>query len=227
MARRYLGDERALGKTVILGKEAREVVGIVKDTYTTGLDSIEPLIYAPVSGREMPQLLLRSSSTEEVDSATVIAKRLDPRIQVRAEPLTAQLERHLSPARTASALAAMLGLLALALASVGMFGVFAYVVRQRTREIGIRMALGAGPNHILRLVLGTCSRSVLVGLALGVLMSGAVSRVIHSFLYGLSGFDPVAYGAVCLVLLTAAIAASWLPVRRAMRVEPVQALRCE
>ncbi|PYU93541.1 MAG: permease, partial [Acidobacteria bacterium] len=129
--------------------------------------------------------------------------------------------------RTASALAAMLGLLALTLASVGMSGVFAYVVRQRTREIGIRMALGAAPSQILGLVLGTCSRSVLVGLAVGVLMSGAVSRIIHSFVYGLSGFDPVTYGAVCLVLSAAAITASWLPARRAMRVEPVEALRYE
>ena len=108
-----------------------------------------------------------------------------------------------------------------------MSGVFAYVVRQRTREIGIRMALGAAPSQILGLVLGTCSRSVLVGLAVGVLMSGAVSRIIHSFLYGLSGFDLVTYGAVCLVLSAAAIAASWLPARRAMRVEPVEALRYE
>ncbi len=227
MARKYLGGEHAIGKTIILGKEVREVVGIAKDTYSIGFDSIEPLIYEPVTGREMPQLLVRSSSAEVTQTATAIAKRLDPRIQLRAELLTAQLERHLSPARTASVLAAMLGLLALVLASIGMFGVFAYLVRQRTHEIGIRIALGAMPSQILGLVLGTCSRSVLIGLTLGVLISGVASRIIHSFLYGLSEFDPVAYGAGCLFLIAAAIAASWLPARRAMRVEPVEALRYE
>lgn len=227
MARLYLGGQSAVGKSLISGKEVREVIGIVRDAYTTGLDSIEALMYEPVSGRTMPQLLVRSSSAGMIRTATAIAKRLDPRIEVRAEPLTAQLERYLAPGRTASALAAMLGLLALALASVGMFGVFAYVVRQRTHEIGIRIALGAQPRRILRLVLDASSRPVLVGLLLGLLASVAASRIIQRLLYGLSGFDPAAYATVCLVLLAAAIAASWLPARRAMRVEPVQALRYE
>lgn len=227
MARRYFGGQNAVGKTIILVKQVYEVAGIVKDTYTMGLDSIEPLMYAPVSGRDMPQLLVRSTPAEALHTVTAIAKRLDPRIEVRAEPLAVQFERYLSPARTGSALAAALGLLALALASIGMFGVFAYVVRQRTREIGIRIALGAGPAQILGLVLGASSRSVLVGLALGLLIAGAASRIIQRFLYGLNGFDAAAHGAVCLILLAAAAAASWVPARRAIRVEPVQALRYE
>lgn len=226
MAQRYLGAERAVGKTFILGKETCEVVGVVKDTYAIGLDSIEPLLYQPVSGRQMPLLLVRSSP-EAVQIATAVAKRLDARIQVSAEPLTAQLERHLSPARVASALAGTLGLLSLILASVGMFGVFAYIVRQRTHEIGIRIALGARPSHILKLVLGASSRSVLMGLVLGIVISAAASRILQRFLYGISGFDPVAYSTVCLVLLAAAIAASWLPARRAIHIDPVQALRNE
>jgi putative ABC transport system permease protein len=228
MARRYLGGRDAVGKEIVFGgKEIRQVAGIVKDAYTIGLDSIEPLIYQPVSGRDMPQLLVRSSSGEVLQIATAIAQRLDRRIQVRAEPLANQLERHLTPARTGSALAAILGLIALGLASIGMFGVVSYLVRQRTHEIGVRVALGATPSQILGLVLRACSRSALVGLAVGLLLSAAVSRIIRSFLYGLNAFDVMTYAAVCVVLLTAATAASWLPARRAMSVEPIRALRYE
>ncbi len=228
MAARYFKDKRAVGESIILGgRETYEVIGVVKDTYSIKLDSIEPLVYEQVSGADMPKLLVGSSSGEVLQTAASIAKRLDPRIDVHAEPLTAQLERHMSPARMASSLAATLGLLALALAAVGMFGVFTYLVRQRTHEIGIRMALGAHPAEILRLVLGACFQSVLAGFALGVMISGAASRVIRAFLYGVSGFDALAYGGVSLVLLAAAVAASWLPARQAIRVEPVQALRYE
>lgn len=228
MARRYLDDQRALGKNIILGgKEVREVIGIVRDTYSIGLDSIEPLVYETVSGSDMPHLLVRSTSAGVIQTATAIVERLDPRIQVRSEPLTAQLERHLAPARTGSALAGMLGLLALILAAIGMFGVFAYVVRQRTHEIGIRMALGAQSRQILGLVFRACSRSVLTGFAVGVVLAGVASRMIRSFLYGLSEFDPAAYAAAGLILIAAALAASWLPARRALRIEPVQALRHE
>lgn len=227
-AARYFPESRALGGTVVLGgKQAREIVGVVKDTYSISLDSIEPLIYAPLSGTYMPKLLVGPASSETINTATAIARRLDSRILVHAEPLTAQLERHLAPARIASTLGATLGMLALVLATVGTFGVFAYVVRQRTQEIGIRMALGARPTEILGLLLGACSPSLLTGFVLGMLISIATSRVIHSFLYGLSEFDALAYGSVCLVLLTAAVSATWIPARRAMRVEPVQALRYE
>jgi ABC-type antimicrobial peptide transport system permease subunit len=162
-----------------------------------------------------------------MNAASATTKQIDPRIVVHAEPLTAQLERHLAPARLASALAGVLGILALLLATVGVFGVFAYVVRQRTQEIGIRIALGARPAEILTVVLGACSPSLLAGFALGMLISIATSRAIHSFLYGLSEFDARAYGSVCLVLLAAAVTATWIPARRAMHVEPIHALRYE
>jgi ABC-type antimicrobial peptide transport system permease subunit len=100
----------------------------------------------------------------------------------------------------------LLGLIALALASVGMFGVFAYVIRQRTQEIGIRMALGATRGQIVGLVLGASCRSVLYGLVLGLVASTAVSRVMRRLLYGLSGFDLAVYGDVCVILCLAALA---------------------
>ncbi len=226
-ARSLLGGLNACGKTVTVRNEVRQIVGVVKDTYSVKIDAITPLMYEPISGMDMPRLLVRQAGSAGFQAATAIAKRLDPRIQVRGEHLSAQFARHLGPARTASALAAMLGLLALMLASVGMFGVFAYVVRQRTQEIGIRMALGAKPGQILKLILGASSRSVLGGLAVGIVLSGVVSRLIERLLYGVSGFDPISYLSVCLILGAAALAATWVPARRAVRVEPLQALRYE
>jgi predicted permease len=227
MARRYFPAGTAVGKTIIIGKEAREIVGVVKNAYTTGLDSIEPLMYEPVSGKEMPQLLIRDSIPAFIQRVEATARHLDPRIQIRAEPLTTQLSRYLAPARAGAALASALGFLALALASVGMFGVFAYIVRQRTREIGIRMALGAKPIQILALVFDASSRSVFIGLIIGLVLSAATSRLMHKFLFGLSGLDPVPYASVCLILCMAALAATWVPAHRAIHVNPVRALHYE
>ena len=226
-ARRYLGGLDACGKTIQVRDEARQIVGIVKDTYSVKIDTIAPLMYEPISGMDMPRMLVRSTGSDALQTTAAIAKRLDPRIQVRSERLATQFERHLGPSRAASGLAAALGLLALALASVGMFGVFAYVVRQRTQEIGIRMALGAKPGQILKLIMAVSSRSVLGGLAVGIVLSGVVSRLIERLLYGVSGFDPIAYLSVCVILGAAALAATWIPARRAMRVEPLKALRYE
>ena len=226
MARRYFGGD-AVGKAITLRSEVREVIGVVKDTYSAKLDSIDPLLYERISGRDVPRLIVRATPAEAASALAAIAKRLDPRVQVRAEPLSAEFERHLAPARAASVLAGVLGLLALGLASVGMSGVFAYVVRERTREIGIRMALGARPGQVLRLVFGESARPAMAGLAAGVVAAAGLSRLVESHLYGVSGFDPAAYVAVCVALGGAGVVASWLPARRAIRVEPVKALRYE
>lgn len=106
-----------------------------------------------------------------------------------------------------------------------MFGVFAYAVRQRTREIGIRMALGAPPSAVVRLVLAGHSRAMLAGLGIGVLGALASSLILRSRLHGVGPFDPVAYLSVAATLAVAGLAASYVPVRRAARVDPVVALR--
>jgi putative ABC transport system permease protein len=120
-----------------------------------------------------------------------------------------------------------LGGFALALATIGMFGVFAYAVRQRTREIGVRMALGAQPSAIVRLVVGGHTRAVIVGLAAGAFGALAASMVLRSRLHGVSPFDPIAYLEVAAILAAAGLAASYLPARHAVRVDPVIALRWE
>jgi ABC-type antimicrobial peptide transport system permease subunit len=119
----------------------------------------------------------------------------------------------------------VLGLFGLGLATVGMFGVFGYVVRQRTREIGIRIALGARSREIIRLVLTGSSRPVIAGLAVGILGSLGASQALRSALHGVSPLDPLTYGGVALLLAAAAIAASYLPARRAAHLNPAQALR--
>jgi ABC-type antimicrobial peptide transport system permease subunit len=126
-----------------------------------------------------------------------------------------------------SQLAGFLGLLALAIASVGMSGVFAFVVGQRTREIGVRMALGARPSQIVRLVLGSSSRALAFGLICGIVCAAGVSSLLAHALPGIQPLDPLAYSTVALLLGAAVALASAVPARRATKVDPVQALRWE
>lgn len=108
-----------------------------------------------------------------------------------------------------------------------MFGVFAYLVEQRTKEIGIRMALGAQPAQVIRLLLGASSRAVIIGLVLGFAGGVAISKLLQTFLFGLSPLDPISYEMVVLVLAAAGLAATYFPTRRATKIDPMTALRCE
>jgi ABC-type antimicrobial peptide transport system permease subunit len=142
-------------------------------------------------------------------------------------PLNNNLDRWLRGPWLGAQLAGALGLFALILATVGMAGVFAYAVQQRTREVGIRMALGATPAQVVRLVLGGSSRAVVIGVVAGFAMALPASRLLRNVLYGLSPLDPIAYISVALILAIAGLAASYAPARRATRVDPVTALRHE
>jgi ABC-type antimicrobial peptide transport system permease subunit len=117
--------------------------------------------------------------------------------------------------------------LALFLAAVGLYGVVAYAVSQRTREIGIRMALGAGRAAVVRMVLASSMKVVGIGLAFGVVLALAAGRAVESFLGGVSALDPLALAAGPLVMIACAFVASWLPARRAARIDPMNALRAE
>jgi len=121
----------------------------------------------------------------------------------------------------------MLGVFALGLATVGMSGVFGFVVQQRTKEIGIRMALGARPAQVVGLVLAGASRAVFMGLAAGLLAAAPISKMMQRHLSGVNPIDPAAYIPVAAALAVSALAASYWPVRRATRIEPMSALRCE
>jgi len=227
LANRFF-DGNALGKSVVAGKPyaPHEIVGIVKDAYTTTLDEVSPTIYFPISGDSIPLALFRTTPGT-ADAIAGVAKQIDARTGTTFTPLTVNLDKYLQASRAGAAIAEGLGGFALALATIGMFGVFAYCVEQRTKEIGIRMALGARPVEVIRLVLGSSSRAVFIGLLLGFAAAAAASQLLRKLLFGLSPFDPVSYTMVVVLLVAAGLGATFLPARRATKIDPMSALRCE
>jgi hypothetical protein len=236
MARQYWKSD-AIGRRFKVGDHPREVVGIVKDTFSTpsGLEQVDPLIYELVPHRRtraagytrgVPKVLIRSTP-RAVESISALAAAIDPRVRVQAEPLAERVDRWLEPARTGAAIARLIGIFALILATVGMAGVFGFVVEQRRREIGIRMALGAQPRQVVAPILLGASRAIWIGLACGFLAAGPVSRLMRLRLAHASALDPAAYWPVALALALAALAAAYVPARRATRIDPMSALRCE
>jgi putative ABC transport system permease protein len=228
LAHRYWNGQDPVGKTVLaVDGVAREVVGVVKDAHAVTLERVEPTIYLPLSGWTIPKALIHSNDAGIVQSIAAVMREMEPRTRMQVTPLRDNLDRQLRGRRLRAELAGALGLFALILATVGISGVFAYVVQQRTKEIGIRMALGARPAQAVRLVLGTSSRAVFVGLFAGFAIALPASRLLRSFLYGASALDPVAYLSVAGILAVAGIAASYIPARRAARVDPATTLRHE
>ncbi len=227
MARRYWPDASPIGQTIVFGDRPREIVGVVRNAHTTGLDTIEPVYYELTAGGPSTRLLIRSQASDPTPRVQTLVSALDNRVDVHARPLASYRDRSLEGSRVMALTAGAVGLLALVLASVGVFGVFSYVVQERTREIGIRMAIGARAPQVIRLVLGSTAWATVGGLAGGFIASFVVSRFLGGQLYGVSRWDPTAYAMVATVLTVAATLATWLPARRATRVDPATALRVE
>jgi ABC-type antimicrobial peptide transport system permease subunit len=146
-------------------------------------------------------------------------------LQTFAQYLDSNLDLWL--VRAGAGLFSIFGGLALGLAVVGLYGVKAYSVARRTREIGIRMALGAGPAAVLRLIMGEGAIMLLSGIALGFVLAAATGKILSGILYEVGAFDPIAFTAAPLLLAIAALVATWLPARRAAALNPVEALRYE
>jgi putative ABC transport system permease protein len=154
--------------------------------------------------------------------------QVDPAVPVTSSrTLDAQLSLNVNDERVATTIGLSLALAALLLAAVGLYGAMSYSVAQRTREIGVRLALGAVPRHVRQVVLGQGLRLVLVGAALGVALGYWMGRLVESRLYGVQPDDPASFAIAAGVLALVALVACWAPARRAMRVDPVVALRQE
>ena len=226
--RRWWAGENPVGKTIFANGKIREIVGVISDTYTNDLSSIEAVLYFPVSGRfGAPSIVVHDRTPAPAERIAALVKQVEPRAEVHSAPLAESFQRQLQPSIYGARFAGLLGLLALAIASIGMCGVYAYVVGQRTREIGIRMALGSPSSGIVKLVLGSSLRALAAGLTAGFACAGAVSAVLVHGIPGIVPMDPIAYGAVAVLLSAAVALATAVPARRAVRVDPVCALRWE
>ncbi|MFZ0063157.1 MAG: ABC transporter permease [Pyrinomonadaceae bacterium] len=229
-------NEDALGKRLSLeGPKGPylEVVGVARDSkYRTLADSALPYVYQPVLQSYDPKMTLVVRTKGEPQSVAAAVREqirtLDGHLPVtEMKTLQDQVDLSLFPSRVAAWTLGGFGILALLLAAIGIYGVVSYSVAQRTHEIGVRMALGAKETDVLRLVFREGLFVVGVGLAAGLLLAFAATRAIAGFLYGIGATDPLTYVGVPLLLGFVALVASYLPARRATKVDPLVALRYE
>jgi predicted permease len=237
VARRYFAGQNPIGKRLGYQKKAdAEIVGVVRDARSITLrDPPIPMVYFPISQppsfRPFPHSLDVRVSGDAALAITAIRQaiaRAEPGLLVDGvSPMSARLDRNFSRERLIAYLASGFGLLALVLASVGLYGVLSYTVARRTQEIGVRMALGARPGDLTRMVIGDGTRVVVVGTIVGAFAAIGVGRLIKTLLVGVNASDPITYVAVAVALVGISLAASYIPARRAARVNPIAALRME
>ncbi len=233
-ARRYWPGRSAIGQHLYTSgfeKPPHEVVGVVKDHKVRSVgEGPTPYLHLPVTPSRRIALVVRTAQPAEAALPALRAAvlRLEPEvIFTEAVPATEIAATTLAPTRIGAVLLGAFGSLALLLAAVGLYGVIAYSVSQRTREVGVRMALGAQRGDVLRLVLRQGARLAFVGVAAGAVLAALVGRVFSSLLYGVSPLDPLAHALAATVLLAAAAAANLVPAWSAARVDPKRALRSE
>jgi len=233
LARQVWPGEPAVGKALMLGEYRLEVVGVVGDVRSAGL-AADPgsAVYIPstLAPRSTMKLFVRTASDPLALAGAVRetiwqVDRDLPISDLAALPQVVAAD--VARPRFLSVLLALFGALALTLAAVGLYGVVAYGVGQRTHEIGIRMALGAGRGRVLRGVVGQGMRWTLLGLALGLAGAFAATRLLAGLLFGVAPTDAVTFAGVALLLAAAAALASWVPARRAAATDPLTALRSE
>jgi hypothetical protein len=225
MARAFWPGGSAVGERLIDGSRVVEVVGVVRDVQLVDLAAVEPTMFSARMMSAVPALLLKTVA--QPAQVRAIVQQLDGRATVTVAPLLEALRESLKASYIGVVASWLVGALALILAVGGVFGVFSYLVEERTREIGIRVALGARRAQILAMLFGGTRHALLAGAVTAIVLSLAAGQVLRAFLFGLSPFDPLAFAGAAAILAAAAAAATVVPARRAMRVDPVVALRHE
>jgi ABC-type antimicrobial peptide transport system permease subunit len=207
-----------------------EIVGIVRDAHVSNVANTESTyLYLPAGPSVQRRLafLVRGETDFEplARGVRTTIKLLDAGLLAQVQPLGANLDFWRTVSRSVATLAGSLSVLALVLASIGVYGVVSCIVTRRRREVGIRMALGASPRAVQALVLRETIRPIGAGVLLGVLAAAASSQLLERGLFGITPFDPVAFIAAAIFMLTVATMATVLPTRNALKVDPVDALR--
>jgi predicted permease len=236
-ARYFFGNEDPIGRRFGRKKEGKndtEIVGVVADGKSASLrEKPKRFVYVPYTQRDdlgSMTFYLRSGTEAEALAARVptVVRRVEPALPVtELRTMRAQISESLFAERLVAALSATFGLLATVLAALGLYGVMAYAVSLRTREIGIRMALGAPRGRVLAMVLRDVAILVGIGVALGLPGGYGLGRVLESQLFGLRALDLATFAIATGTLLLTALAAGFIPARRAVRVDPMVALRYE
>ncbi len=239
LAKRYCPNENPIGKQLQFGNmdgdlRLLNIVGIVGDVRDDGLDvDVRPTVYANYLQRPAAAAQFSFVVRGQGDPATLIAAMrreaaaANPEMPVKSETLKQIVSGSLDNRRFSMVILAVFAGAALVLAMVGLYGVMAYITSERTTEIGIRMALGAQHADVLWLVLRQSLTLVCAGMATGIVTALATTRLLATLLYGIGATDLLTYGAVVLLLTLAALAATYIPARRAIRVDPIVALRYE
>jgi ABC-type antimicrobial peptide transport system permease subunit len=214
------------------GVPPAQVIGVVKDARSIHVwEDDGPMFYTPMSAKDIVyiSLISRLPAPGSLPTSTIreMVRSIDPAVMTNTKTLADNVEREVAPVRVGAALAAILGALALLLALAGIYCVVTYSVSRRTREIGIRMTLGAERSSVIRLMLTDNMRPVLIGMAVGLVIGIAAASLLSKVLLGVRPLDPVALLVVAAFLSSVALLASYIPARRATRVDPAVALRYE
>ena len=241
-ARKYFGGRNPIGRHIGLVNDSSltpdtpnlEVIGVVKDMKFKNLrDPAPPQVYLPYlqsdSFRFMTYYLRTRLDPRQMEGVVrQQVRRLDANVPaVDMRTVDAQISRSLTTERLIASLSAVFGGLATVLAMIGLYGVMAFTVARRTREIGFRMALGALPGDVIRMVMREVLMLIGAGIAVGIPLALALGGLIRSQLYGLDAHDPATVVASTLALAIAATLAGFIPARRASRIDPTRALRCD
>jgi putative ABC transport system permease protein len=247
LARRYWKDENPIGKRIRLGKTSTtffEIVGVAPDfeDVNSAFSTVHPIVYVPYAQVKvffngvkldtpayLEQILVRTNADPAIVKASLRQEvvALDSSLRVDIKTVEEMEEARIGPIKTTMWMLSALGGLALVMASIGIYAALAYAISQRTREIGIRIALGAQRREILALVMGRTVVLVFWSIGFGVLGALALNRIFSRSLRKVGELDAVTCISVAILLGVVALLASYFPARKALRVDPVQALRCE